>query len=537
MPESTWLKISNIEQSINDDTELKQFLANRLQLHSSEIQEIKLLRKSLDARNKNRLKFIYTLALLTPENKKLRRHPLVSLYEPPQPPELKPFLKFERQPIIVGTGPAGLFAALALIEKGYQPLIFERGRAVSERIHQVEQAWQKGIIDDNSNVQFGEGGAGTFSDGKLTARNQDYFAQQVLQRLVKFGAPAEILYQQKPHIGTDRLRMMLPLIRAYLLDNGAQIQYNHRLEKIFIQNCQLTGIQVNGAHIPTRTLILAIGHSARDTYHNLFESGVALESKAFAMGVRVEHPRAFIDQAQYGQNCDFSITGAADYRLTYNWKAGQRGIYSFCMCPGGEIILSASHQGEVVTNGMSYFKRNKPFSNAGIVVTVHPTDFGTGVLDGIEFQQYIEKRAFEVGGMNHFAPAQRLAEFVPRQSATVLPETSYQPGVTPVSIEKIFPPFIALALRQGFLAFERKIPGFIDNGVIIAPETRTSAPLRIVRNPESFESVNVRGLFPIGEGAGYAGGIVSSAADGLKLVWRVAAFNSKSSFKEASNRE
>lgn len=521
MIQSPWLKISNLEKPIKSNLELRELAAKYLNVSPAEIIEMKILRESLDARKKSNLKFIYTLAIRLIEASAVLKDSSVSFCVPPPPPKIEMVHQFSSRPVIIGLGPAGLFAALALVAKGYQPIIFERGKPIEERSRDVSALWNQRIFNEDSNVQFGEGGAGTFSDGKLTARNQDFFTNQVLNTLVQFGAPAEISYKQKPHIGTDKLRQIIPGIRQFLIENGVDIHFNSRLDDLEIKNQAIAGISINNQNIPAQNLILAVGHSARKIYQMLFQKGVRLGSKAFAIGTRIEHPREFIDSSQYGRECDFQITGAADYRLSYNWLKGKRGIYSFCMCPGGEVILANSAGEEVVTNGMSNFARNDAYSNAGIVVTIYPDDFGSEPLNGIQFQEQIEKKAFKLSGDNYNAPAQLVSDFMKNKFQEKLKESSYRPALTPVELRRIFPSFIYDALREGLKNFDKKIPGFIEEGLLIAPETRTSSPIRILRDEISFESVNIKGLFPIGEGAGYAGGIISSAADGLKLVYRV----------------
>lgn len=518
---SPWLKISNLEKSIWDQIDLRDLVAQHLKITPSEIEEIKILRESLDARKKSNLKYIYTLAIRFVETSAALKSAGLLVYEPPQPPQMEAIHHFESRPIIIGSGPAGLFAALGLVEKGYPPIIFERGKPVEERARDVSALWNQRIFNENSNVQFGEGGAGTFSDGKLTARNQDFFTDQVLNWLIQFGAPPEIGYKQKPHIGTDKLRQVIPKIRQYLIENGVDFYFNSKLDDLEIKDETIHRISINQQFMPAQILILAIGHSARDIYRLLAQKGVNLGCKPFAMGVRAEHPREFIDVSQYGKKCDFQITGAADYRLTYNWPKNNRGIYSFCMCPGGEVILSNSAPDEVVTNGMSSFTRNKAWSNAGIVVTIHPEDFESTPLKGIQFQEEIEKKAFQLSGSNYNAPAQAISDFLKDRFKDRLKKSSYRPGLTAVDLKRVFPHFLIEALKEGLKNFNQKIPGFIEEGILIAPETRTSSPIRILRNENSYESTNIKGLFPIGEGAGYAGGIVSSAADGLKLAYRV----------------
>lgn len=521
MPDLAWFEIE-FEQSIYRSQNLQKIIARLLKINPEEIPELEILRRSLDARKKSDLKFIYRVAVAFAPSIHPEKLPGIRPYLPPAPPSDASFLDFAPEPLIVGTGPAGLFTALALVEKGFHPVLLEQGKEVRERISDVKKFWREGILTEKSNVQFGEGGAGTFSDGKLTARTQDYFSRQVLRRLVEFGAPPEILFEQKPHIGSDRLRLIVPRIRQYLVAAGAQFLFNQQVNALQIENGQVRGVQTNSGVIHAKTVVLAIGHSARELYRTLAGQGIGLEARSFAVGVRVEHPREFIDLSQYGSKCNFNKTGSADYKLTFNWLAGKRGIYSFCMCPGGHVILSSSHPGGIVTNGMSNYTRHHSFSNAGIVVTVHPEDFpGKGVLGGIEFQEAIETRAFELGEKSYFAPAQRIGDFLRNRLSRNLPTHSFQPGVVSAPVQEMFPVWLTEALKQGFQVFDRQIQGFIDNGLILAPETRTSAPVRILRVAETFESINLPGLFPVGEGAGYAGGIVSSAADGLKLAWRV----------------
>ena len=516
-----WYKISNLEIPIQHQKDIRELIGDALQLPADDIAEIELLRKSVDARHKNRLKFIYSAAFRLKDSAYKPKHPRVTEYAAPQPPEKDVVLNFDNRPVIVGFGPAGIFAALALAEKGLQPIIFERGKMVPERITDVNQLWEHGILDENSNVQFGEGGAGTFSDGKLTARNQNYFTGEVLKTLVRFGAPEEIMYLQKPHIGTDRLRLIIPKIREHLISKGAEFHFNSMVSGLMIKDSKISGIIVNGDPISAQQVILAIGHSARDLVRQMQIDGVHLEAKAFAIGVRVEHPADFLNTTQFGDRTNFSISGPADYKLTWTWKRQQRGVYSFCMCPGGKIILSSSQAGGLVTNGMSNYARNLGYSNSGIVVSVRPEDFPPGALGGIEFQERIERRAFELGGSTYNAPAQHLGDFVQNRTPKQIGKGTFRPGMVPVPMKQVLPSMVVDALSTGFMVFERRIPGYIENGLLVAPETRTSSPVRIVRNSDTGESVNVQGLYPIGEGAGYAGGIVSSAADGLKLGYRV----------------
>jgi uncharacterized FAD-dependent dehydrogenase len=424
--------------------------------------------------------------------------------------------------VVAGLGPAGLFAAYLLAREGYAPLVLERGDAIEARTQAVGRYWSEGKLDEDSNVMFGEGGAGTFSDGKLTSRSKDARADAVLETLVAFGAPEEIAVLSKPHIGTDRLRTVVSNLRREIERLGGEVRFRATLIDLEQENGRLARVRIrqNGAEerLDCAALVLAIGQGARDTYEMLLSSGVLLAPKPFAVGVRVEHPQSMIDEAQFGAMAGHPRLGAAEYRLT--GQSGERGVYTFCMCPGGSVIGSASRADEVVVNGMSNFARSAANANAAIVVQVRTDDFPAEPLGGVRFQREMEQAAFRAGGGNAFAPASSVGAFLrkeaPRGFGGVTP--SYRPGVTPTDLWKVLPPFVAAGVRDGIAAFGRQLRGFDrEDAVLTGVETRTSAPLRILRG-EDMESVSCAGLYPVGEGAGYAGGIVSAAIDGMKAA-------------------
>jgi len=503
--------IKNVVVPISMKIDLKYHIAKKLKLPLNSINNIKVIRRSLDARKKNNLKFNYTALAELPA--KYLKNPDVLEYKSP-----KPYIQTQRKlsnknPFIIGAGPAGLFAALSLVEKGFQPLIFERGDKIENRINKVTDFWQKGILDEESNVQFGEGGAGTFSDGKLTSRKSDFYTNQVTKYLIKFGVDQNISYEALPHLGTDGLRNIVINIRQYLEENGCKFFWRNKLENLNIENNHITSVRINGKEHKPEIIILAIGNSARDTFEMLSQK-TEMESKPFAVGFRIEHKQDFINEAFYGEKTDFTITGPATYRLTA--QDGKRGIYSFCMCPGGFVIPASSENGGLVLNGMSFQKRNNEFANAAIVVTVNEVDYGQGILAGMEFQRKIEKKCFKFDNP-YFAPTQKALDFMNNITNDSILKTSYEPGIILRDLNNILPSNITKALKTGLNSFEMKIPGFIEKGILLAPETRTSSSVRILRNKVTFESATISNLFPIGEGSGYAGGIMSSAADGYKL--------------------
>ena len=439
------------------------------------------------------------------------------------------------RPIVIGTGPCGLFAGLILAQMGFRPLILERGKAVRERTRDTWGLWRRGVLDPESNVQFGEGGAGTFSDGKLYSQIKDrrHIGRKVLTEFVRAGAPAEILYVAKPHIGTFRLVGMVEKMRATIKSLGGEFHFDSRVVDVDIERAddagsaergRMRGVTLaSGEHLASDHVVLAVGHSARDTFQMLHERGVYMEAKPFSIGFRIEHPQSLIDRSRFGNYAGNPILGAADYKLVHHCK-NLRSVYSFCMCPGGTVVAATSEAGHVVTNGMSQYSRNERNANAGIVVGITPQDYPGGPLAGIAFQRKWEARAFELGGGNYNAPVQRVGDFLAgRPSATlrgVIP--SYTPGVTPCDLSTALPDYAIAAIREAIPAFDRQIRGFaMVDAVLTGVETRTSSPLRIKRRVD-FQSVNTEGIYPAGEGASYAGGILSAAVDGIEVAEAVA---------------
>ena len=476
-------------------------------------------KKSIDARRKTDVHYLCTVDISAKNEKKYIGKKNVSIAEEKAYsfPSAKP--RADR-PIVIGSGPAGLFAALMLAENGHNPILLERGEPVEERMKSVERYRTYGILNPNSNVQFGEGGAGTFSDGKLTTGIKNIRCRTVLKYFVKFGAPEEILYFAKPHIGTDVLCSVVKNMREYIIKNGGEVRFNCCVKKLKIKNSAVCTVITEDEEIPAKRVILAIGHSARDTVRELFAEGVNMIAKPFSVGARIEHKQSIINENQYG---DFApLLGAADYKLSVHLPSG-RGVYTFCMCPGGEVIGAASETGGIVTNGMSESRRDGENANAALLVGVNPKDFGEKALDGIKFQEKIERAAFESGGKNANAPAQLVGDFLKNIQSSECGEVkpTYRPGVALGRIDECLPGFVCAAMREAIPIFAQKIHGFDSyDAVLTAPETRSSSPVRILRQ-EDCQS-NIKGLYPCGEGAGYAGGIMSAAADGIECAERLA---------------
>jgi len=431
-----------------------------------------------------------------------------------------------QRPVVVGFGPCGIFAALILAQMGFRPLVLERGKKVRERTKDTWDLWRKGELHPESNVQFGEGGAGTFSDGKLYSQIKDprFLARKVLTEFVKAGAPEDILFVAKPHIGTFRLVSMVEKMRAEIESLGGDIRFEQRVTDLLIEDGKVRGLTLaSGEQLHAEHVVLALGHSARDTFEVLHQRGVFMEAKPFSVGFRIEHPQSLIDKVRWGKYAGNDILGAADYKLVHH-AANGRSVYSFCMCPGGQVVAATSEPGRVVTNGMSQYSRNERNANAGIVVGITPADYPGGPLAGIEFQRALESRAYELGGATYQAPGQLVGDFLAgrpsRKLGSVQP--SYQPGVHLTDLASALPDYAIQAIREAIPAFDKKIRGFaMADAVLTGVETRTSSPLRMTRG-EDFHSLNVRGLYPAGEGAGYAGGILSSAVDGIKVAEAVA---------------
>lgn len=524
------LRITNFRIPVADDTPVPVLAARRLKLPPATIESTVIIRRAVDARRKSNISFVYTLdvGVKVPEGQVLSRlggDRDVSLARPERPePVVTGTKPLSARPVIVGAGPAGLFAALVLAEHGYRPLLVERGRDVERRTRDVAQFWQTGRFDAISNVQFGEGGAGTFSDGKLTTRVNDSRMGRILDLLVEAGAPAEIKYSHKPHVGTDKLREVVKNLRRRVIEKGGEVEFEARVTALDTGDGAVRGLTINESrYLPCQIAFFGIGHSARDTYQMLHARGVAMEAKPFAIGVRIEHPQDLIDRAQYGGLAGHARLGAADYALVFHDKASGRTAYSFCMCPGGLVVAAASEAGGVVTNGMSHYRRDTGIANSALVVNVDPADCGGGVLAGIEFQRHYERLAYEAGGGNYAAPVQTAGDLLAGKSGSgsCLAAPSYRPGTRPADLRTCLPDFVAGTLARALPDFGRKIKGFDHpEAVLTGVETRTSAPVRILRGPD-FMSINTQGLYPIGEGAGYAGGIMSAALDGLNAALAV----------------
>jgi uncharacterized FAD-dependent dehydrogenase len=509
----------NLALSLQDREEsLPAMLTAKLSVPPDSVRDVRIVRKAVDARKKQQIKIIYTVEFSGSALVKALLGGDSSLeWREEQPAPLLPQLRSNQRIVIVGTGPAGLFAALRLAEYGLTATVVERGERVEQRAVSVQRFWKDGLLNPESNVQFGEGGAGTFSDGKLTCRSKDPLVPWVLERLAGFGAPPEIRYLAKPHIGTDRLRLVVSALRQELIAKGFDIRFNCRLTDLRIKDDRVTGVILDDRdELPCDHLILATGHSARDTFEMLERLQVPLQRKPFAMGVRVEHPQELIDRIQYGK--PHACLPVADYALAWNNTVTGRSAYSFCMCPGGVVVAGASEAGGVVTNGMSGQQRNTPYANSALVVNVRDDDFeGAGSLGGVRLQRRWEQQAFAAGGGGYLAPAQNLLDFL-RLPGKGGVRTSYRPGVRETDLSVVLPPYIIETLREGIVDFGRKMKGLITaEATLIGIESRTSSPVRIPRD-SGFESVGVKGLYPAGEGAGYAGGIMSSAVDGIRIA-------------------
>ncbi|WP_374673879.1 NAD(P)/FAD-dependent oxidoreductase [Ideonella sp.] len=529
---------------------LRAAVVQRLGLPEHELAEFTVFRRAYDARKKTAIVLIYTvdcrLADGVDEAALLARHAGDAHVRPS--PDTRYRLVGEApagfygsgrpRPVVIGFGPCGIFAALVLAQMGLRPIVLERGKTVRERTQDTWGLWRKGVLHPESNVQFGEGGAGTFSDGKLWSQISDprHLTRKVLTEFVKAGAPEEILYVSKPHIGTFRLVSMVEKIRADIESLGGEIRFQQKVTDLHIEAGQVRGVTLaDGTQIDTDHVVLALGHSARDTFTMLHGRGVAMLAKPFSVGFRIEHPQGVIDRARFGAHAGHPLLGAADYKLVHHAKNG-RSVYSFCMCPGGTVVAATSEPERVVTNGMSQYSRNERNANAGIVVGISPDDYrqdagGSGPvspLDGMAFQRVWESRAYELGGGGYRAPGQLVGDFiagrhgaaVTRDFGTVLP--SYKPGVHLTDLNEpgreSLPPYVLEAIREALPAFERQIRGFsMADAVLTGVETRTSSPLRIPRGPD-YQCVNVKGLYPAGEGAGYAGGIMSAGVDGIEVA-------------------
>jgi len=515
---------------------VKAAVADRLRLPAAEILECQVVRRAHDARRKSAILMVYSVDVSVRSEAGVLARFAGGGQVKPTPDTSYRFLARatgrERRPVVVGAGPCGLFAGLLLAQMGFRPIILDRGKVVRERTKDTWALWRRGVLDPESNVQFGEGGAGTFSDGKLYSQIKDarHLGRKVLTEFVAAGAPPEILTDAHPHIGTFRLVAMVERLRATIEGLGGEYRFGNKVTDLVIAGGEGGGRRVRGVileggeTLETDAVVLAIGHSARDTFRRLHDQGVHMEAKPFSLGVRIEHPQSVIDRARFGPHAGHPALGAADYKLSHTCANG-RTVYSFCMCPGGTVVAAASEPGRVVTNGMSQYSRNERNANAGLVVEITPQDdFPGHPLAGIDLQRHWEARAFAAGGETYAAPAQRLGDFLAGRASTELGAVvpSYRPGVKPTDLVACLPDYAVAALREAVPVFSRQIPGFDDpDAVLTGVETRTSSPVRITRG-EDFESLNTAGLYPAGEGAGYAGGILSAGVDGIKVAEAVA---------------
>lgn len=523
------IRIKNFNVVFNTAKSLEELTAERLHIPPQQIASITVVRKGIDARRYKGapLYFVYMLdvELYYGEKnllKKLARDKQLEKAEPVREHFPQQLPKAPGRPVVIGFGPAGMLAGYYLAKFGYKPLIIERGSQVDRRKQVINEFWSGGDFNPQTNVQFGEGGAGTFSDGKLTTRIGDSKIKDVLDLFVEAGAPPEIKYLHKPHIGTDILIHVVKNIREKIIALGGEIRFDTQVTDFKIAAGRLQAVELNHRQwLETDTVFLGIGHSARDTYEALHHAGVAMEAKPFAVGVRIEHPQELIDRSQYGQDAGNKLLPVADYALTYNNRSKNRSVYSFCMCPGGQVVAAASETGRLVVNGMSNYRRNSGVANSALLVNITPDDFGHNVLDGMAFQRKYEAMAFELGGSNYHAPVQTVGDFLKHTegSTDFLVEPSYKPGFKPVDLRRCLPGITAEMLEEALPHFDKKIPGFAHDGAVMTGvEMRSSAPCRIIRDRISFQSLSTGGLYPMGEGAGYAGGIMSAAVDGINAV-------------------
>ena len=549
------IRLTNIKLALDhQENELEQAVLAKLAINKEQLVNFTVFKRGYDARKKAKILLIYTLDVDTTIDKQL-----LAQYEQDTQVKETPDMAYKfvgqapsdlkQRPVVIGMGPCGLFVGLILAQMGFKPIILERGQEVRQRTKDTFGFWRKKILNTESNVQFGEGGAGTFSDGKLYSQVKDpkHYSRKVLHEFVSAGAPEEILYVSKPHIGTFKLVTMVEEMRAKIFELGGEVRFNQRVDEIHFvdgkdeatnaladyESKKVTGLTLaTGEHIETSHIALAIGHSARDTFEMLFEKGVYIKAKPFSVGFRIEHEQSVIDEARFGANAGNAILGAADYKLVHHASNG-RSVYSFCMCPGGTVVAAASEEGRLVTNGMSQYFRHERNANSAIVVGIEPSDFSDSVesgefaserdhvLAGIDLQRKLEEKAFKLGGESYDAPVQLVGDFLAGRKSgehgSVTP--SYKPGVTYCDLSETLPDFAITAIREALPAFNKKINGFsMAEATLTAVETRTSSPIQITRDKESLQSLNVEGLYPAGEGAGYAGGILSAGIDGIKIA-------------------
>ncbi|MBY0574143.1 MAG: NAD(P)/FAD-dependent oxidoreductase [Undibacterium sp.] len=526
------LRLTDIQLPLDHaEQDLKLAILKRLTVKETDLIAFTVFKRSYDARKKNAIVLIYTVDVEVRDDEallfqlktvqgqsKVGKTPDTSYHFVTHAKDVT-----HPRPVVVGFGPCGLFAALILAQMGFKPIVLERGKEVRERTKDTWDLWRKRQLHSESNVQFGEGGAGTFSDGKLYSQVKDpkHYGRKVLTEFVLAGAPEEIMYVSKPHIGTFRLVKMIEEMRANIIALGGEIRFSQKVTDFDIQNGELRGLTVNEHEkIETDHVVLAIGHSARDTFELIHAKGIYIEAKPFSIGFRIEHPQSIIDKARFGPNAGNKILGAADYKLVHH-TSNNRSVYSFCMCPGGTVVAATSEEGRVVTNGMSQYSRNERNANSAIVVGITPEDYPGHPLAGVALQRQLERTAFEVGGGTYNAPGQLIGDFLANRASINLGSVtpSYKPGITLCNLADTLPAFAIAAIREAIPQFDKQIKGFaLSDGILTGVETRTSSPICIRRKDENLQSINTIGLYPAGEGAGYAGGILSAAIDGIKVA-------------------
>ncbi|WP_213995073.1 NAD(P)/FAD-dependent oxidoreductase [Arsukibacterium sp.] len=523
------LRLTEIKLPLNhDENALNAAILSKLQLTPEQLHSFTVFKRGFDARKKTDIQLIYTLDIEVDNEAELLKTFAKDPHVKPAPDTSYKFVaqapaELTERPVVIGLGPCGLFAGLLLAQMGFKPIILERGKEVRERTKDTFGFWRGKALNPESNVQYGEGGAGTFSDGKLYSQVKDpkHYGRKVMSEFVAAGAPDEIMYVSKPHIGTFKLVAMVEKMRAKIIELGGEIRFSSKVEQLHIENGQLTGLTLaNGEQLQSKHVVLAVGHSARDTFQMLYEQGVYIEAKPFSIGFRIEHEQSMIDACRFGPNAGNPILGAADYKLVHHCS-NNRTVYSFCMCPGGTVVAAASEPGRVVTNGMSQYSRHERNANSAIVVGIDPErDYPGHPLAGIALQRRLEEQAFKLGGESYHAPAQLIGDFLKGKPSAELGEVkpSYTPGITLTDLSKVLPDFAIAAIREAIPAFDRQIKGFAKaDGLLTGVETRTSSPICIKRGSD-FQSINIKGLYPAGEGAGYAGGILSAGIDGIKVA-------------------
>lgn len=523
------LRLTEIKLPLNhDENALTAAILSKLQLTPEQLHSFTVFKRGFDARKKTDIQLIYTLDIEVDNEAALLKTFAKDPHVKPSPDTSYKFVarapaELTERPVVIGLGPCGLFAGLLLAQMGFKPIILERGKEVRERTKDTFGFWRGKELNPESNVQYGEGGAGTFSDGKLYSQVKDpkHYGRKVMSEFVAAGAPDEIMYVSKPHIGTFKLVAMVEKMRAKIIELGGEIRFSSRVDKLHIDNGQLTGLTLaSGEQLHSKHVVLAVGHSARDTFEMLYQQGVYIEAKPFSIGFRIEHEQSMIDECRFGPNAGNPILGAADYKLVHHCS-NNRTVYSFCMCPGGTVVAAASEQGRVVTNGMSQYSRHERNANSAIVVGIDPErDYPGHPLAGIALQRQLEEQAFKLGGETYHAPAQLIGDFLQGKQSAELGEVkpSYTPGITLTDLSKVLPDFAIAAIREAIPAFDRQIRGFAKaDGLLTGVETRTSSPICIKRGND-YQSINVKGLYPAGEGAGYAGGILSAGIDGIKVA-------------------